>query len=422
VNHTHTAAKVSTRFPKPSELMRHWTLDPGVVFLNHGSFGGCPRAVLDHQTELRARMEREPVRWFVEDLTGLIDAARAELAGFVKCRGEDLVFVPNATQAVATIMMNLEPTLKPGDELLAPAHEYPACVNILNRAAARTGAKVVRCPVPFPLASADRAVEALMGAVTARTRVLLISHVTSPSGLVLPVERMVPELERRGIAVIVDGAHAPGMVAGLDVAGLGCSFYTANCHKWLCSPKGSAFLFIRGDRQAGFRPLALSNNAEKPRAGRKHLLTEFDYVGTTDQTAYLTIPAAMRTMESLVPGGWPEVMKRNRELALRGRDAVCRAIGVEAPAPDDMIGCLSTMFLPAHDPDRHARLMARPTRHHDALQDVLISKHRIQVPVWAVPGENRRLIRISAQLYNSMEQYEYLAAALAEEMEAERRL
>lgn len=402
--------------------MRHWTLDPEVVFLNHGSFGACPRAVLERQTEIRARMEREPVRFFVRELEGLVDEARTALAAFVKCPAEDLVFIPNATQAVATIMANLEGSLKPGDELLVPAHEYPACVNIMNRAAARTGARVVRCQIPFPLASADEAADAVLGAATARTRVLLISHVTSPSGLVLPVERIVPELERRGVATIVDGAHAPGFVAGLDVAALGCSFYTANCHKWVCSPKGSAFLFIRRDRQEGFRPLALSNSAERPKPGRKHLLTEFDYVGTTDQSAFLSIPAAIRTMGSMVPGGWPEVMRRNRDLVLRGRDAVCAAIGARPPAPDGMIGGLSTIFLPPHDPERHARLMARPSAYHDALQDALVERHRIQVPVWAVPGENRRLIRISAQLYNSPEQYRYLAEALARELEAERRL
>jgi isopenicillin-N epimerase len=244
--------------------------------------------------------------------------------------------------------------------------------------------------------------------------------VTSPSGMILPLERIVPELEGRGIITIVDGAHAPGFVPGLDIAGPGCSFYTANCHKWICSPKGSAFLFIRRDRQAGFRPLALSNNAEKPRPGRKHLHTEFDYVGTTDPTAQLSIPAALKAMGSMVPGGWPEVVRRNHALVLRGRDMICRTIGVQPPAPDAMLGSLSTIFLPPHEPARHARLMARPSRHHDALQDRLVDRHRIQVPVWAVPGESRRLIRISAQLYNSIGQYEYLAAALAEELEAER--
>lgn len=409
-------------FPAPSELARHWTLDPAVCFLNHGSFGACPASVLEAQSQFRARMEREPVKWFVETVQGLMDEARASLAAFVKCRTEDLVFIPNATQAVATVVANLEASLKPGDELLAPGHEYPACMNNLRRAAARTGAKVVRIPLPFPLASPDEVVEAVLGAVTPRTRALLISHVTSPSGLVLPVERFVPELERRGVAVILDGAHAPGFTPAVDIASLACSFYTANCHKWICSPKGSAFLFIRADRQKDFRPLALSNNAEKPRPGRKHLLTEFDYVGTSDLTPFLAIPAALKTMASLVPGGWPEVMKMNRDMVVSARNVLCRELGVEPPAPDSMIGCLSTIFLPQHDAARTARLLSRPSRYHDALQDRLLDKHRIQVPLWSIEGDGRRLFRISAQLYNSLPQYAYLAAALKEELEAERRL
>src|SRR5262249_3361907 len=158
------------------------------------------------------------------------------------------------------------------------------------------------------------------------------------------------------------GAHAPGFVANLDVGKLGASYYTANCHKWICSPKGSAFLYIRPDRQqqpGGFRPLALSNNAEKPRPGRKHLHTELDYVGTNDLTAFMSIPSAIRTMNTMVPGGWPEIMKRNRDLVLKARKHLCDFLGVESPAPESMIGATSTMFLPAHDPERHARLAKR---------------------------------------------------------------
>jgi isopenicillin-N epimerase len=411
--------------PRPSDLDKNWTLDPEVVFLNHGSFGACPRAVLEAQSDLRARMEREPIRFFIELAESLMDTARADLAAFVKCRGEDLVFVPNATIAVATVLMNLEPSLKPGDELLMTGHEYPACMNSMRRTEQRTGTKAVSAPLPFPVNSPDEIVAAVMAKVTPKTKVLLISHVTSPSGLILPLERLIPDLEKRGIACIIDGAHAPGFVASLDVGKLGASFYTANCHKWICSPKGSAFLYIREDRQkipGGFRPLALSNNAEKPRPGRKHLLTEFDYVGTNDLTPFMSIPAAIKTMGSLVPGGWPEVMKQNRDLVLKGRAHLCRVLNVEAPAPESMIGNTSTIFLPPHDANRTARLLARPSKYHDALQDVLVGKHRIQVPLWSVAGDPRRLFRISAQLYNSMEQYEYLGGAIKEELEAEKSL
>lgn len=413
------------KLPSPSEFWKNWALDPDVVYLNHGSFGACPRAVLDAQTRLRERMEREAVKFFVQDMDALMDESRQALAAFVRCRAEDLVFVPNATTGVATVLMNLQGVLGDGDEILMTGHEYPACMNSMRRTGQRTGARVVSVALPFPLKSPDEVVAAVMNAVTPRTRVLLISHVTSPSGIILPVERIVADLERRGVMCIVDGAHAPGHVAHLNLAALGASFYTANCHKWVCSPKGSALLHIREDRQGifggGFRPLALSNFAEKGKAGRKQLWTEFDYVGTGDLTPYMSIAAALRTMGAMVPGGWSEVMSRNNELVVSARRMLCRELGVEPPAPEVMIGSLATLFLPAQAADRTARLLSRPSKYHDALQDVLVEKHKIQVPLWSIAGDGRRLFRISAQLYNSMEQYEYLAAALKEELAAEAR-
>ncbi len=410
--------------PAPSEFFGRFLLDPEVVFLNHGSFGALPREVHAARIALTERMEREPVRFIVRDLDPLYDATRAALAPFLRCRPEDLVFVPNVTNAMAIVLANLEASLGAGDELLATGHEYPACLNNLQRTASRTGARVVLRALPFPVRSPDEIVEAVMAAVTPRTRFLLLSHVTSPTGLVLPVERIVPELEHRGVACFVDGAHAPGMVESLDLSALNASYYSANCHKWICSPKGSAFLHIRADRQKGFRPLVLSNNAEKPKRGRIHLHTEFDYIGTQDYTANLCIPDALRVMGAMLPGGWAEVMRRNRDLCLRARAHLCTSLGVEPPAPESMIGSIATMMLPV-EPDaggRGARLAARPSIYHDALQDALIERHAIQVPVWSIPTETppRRLFRISAQIYNSLAQYEYLAQALREELHRER--
>jgi isopenicillin-N epimerase len=404
--------------PRPSALAQHWTFDPETVYLNHGSFGGCPRAVLEEQSRVRALMEAEPVRYFVKLLPGLVDRARAAAARFVGCDSEDLVFVPNATHGVATILANVAPMLRPGDELLGTTSEYPACMNNMRRIAAEAGAKVVTAELPFPVASAAEIIDAVLRAVTPQTRLAMFSHVTSPTALLLPVETLTSELESRGIMVIVDGAHAPGMVA-VDVAALGASFYTANCHKWICAPKGAAILHVRRDRQDGFRPLVLSNWAEKPVAGRKHMLTEFDYVGTQDVSAWLAVPAAIEFMASVLGGGWDEVRRRNHELVVQGRNAVCRTIGVEPPAPESMLGSMSTIVLPRRDETAEARLRARPTRYHDALQDALLSHHRIQVPVWGLAGKPERFIRISAQVYNAPEQFEYLAGALAEELERE---
>jgi isopenicillin-N epimerase len=415
-----TLTIVNPDLPAPSEFARHWALDPSIVFLNHGSFGATPRSVQQAQTAYRERLEREPVDHYVNQHWGLMDESRRALAGLVHAAWDCIAPVYNATTGVATAVSSI--ALLPGDEILTNSHEYPACQNNLRRMASRTGARVVVADMPFPVASPGQVADAILSRVTERTRAVLISHVTSPTGLIFPVEAVVAECNRRSIPVIVDGAHAPGMLPALDIQNLDPTFYTANCHKWVCSPKGSAFLYVRPDQREFTRPVVLSNNAEKPRAGRAQFLTEFDYVGTGDYTMFYSVKDAVEAMSAMLPGGFAEVMRRNHELVLKGRAVLCNALGIEPPAPDEMIGSICTLILPPHDAARRERLMQRPTRYHDALQDVLINKHRIQVPVWGLAGKTDRFIRISAQLYNTVEQYEYLAAALKEELAAEAKL
>jgi isopenicillin-N epimerase len=423
-----THANTAHARPGFSDHARHFQLDPNIVFLNHGSFGAVPRVVHEEQARWKAEIELDPVRFFVERMDAGMDAARAALAPVIACDPQDLAFATNATQAVATVLENLRPMLRPGDELLADTHEYPACMNNLQRLADRTGAKVVSAEMPMPIASADQLVDSILSKVTPRTRLAMLSHTTSPSGLVLPIERIVKELEGRGVITLIDGAHGVGFVP-LDLPAIGCSFYTSNCHKWLCGPKGSAFLYVRADRRKevfpgagdGLRPLSLSNMAITGKPGRSKLHTEFDYVGTADPTPFLALPKAVEFLSTLLPGGIGGVMSANHQLVLKGRSILCSRLGIEPPAPDSMLGALCTLFLPPHTPERAARLAARPTMYADALQDLLLSKWGIQVPVWSAPaGSSNRVVRISAQVYNRPEQYEYLAEALAEELAAER--
>ncbi len=417
--------------PSPSPLAAHWALDPNLCFLNHGSFGATPRAVLAHQSDWRARLESDPVRFFVEEHEGVLDDVRRALGNFLDCDWDALALIPNASHGVATVMHNilLAGRLGPGDEVIVNAHEYPACQNTMRWAASRVGASVTLADVPFPITSPDAVIDAYLRAVTPRTRLALVSHVTSPTGLVLPVERLVAELASRNIDTLVDGAHAPGMLR-LSLRRIGAAYFTGNCHKWICSPKGSGLLYVREDLRRDphpFRPLVLSNNAEKPKPGRDQFLTEFDYLGTTDCTPLYSIPKAIDTIASLA-SGWPEVQGRNRDLCLKGRDILCNALNIEPPAPASMIGSIATLILPPHTQDLAARLARRPTKYHDALQDALLTKWAIQVPVWGIPARRgvppdpRRFIRISAQLYNTQEQYHYLAQALKAELELETKL
>src|SRR3990167_1371429 len=281
-----------------------WPLERGVIFLNHGSFGACPAEVLRQQAALRDEMEAEPVRFLSRELDDRLAGARQALAAFVGADADDLAFVANATGGVNAVLRSLR--FSPGDELLTTDHAYNACRNALDFAASRAGARVLVAMIPFPLAAPEEVVEAVLAHVTPRTRLALLDHITSPTGLVLPIERLVAALAGRGVEVLVDGAHAPGMVP-LDLGVLGAAYYSGNCHKWLCAPKGSAFLWVRRDRQPDIRPLTISHGASATRPGRSRFRLEFDWTGTDDPTAWLTVPRAIEYLGSLLPGGWPEL-------------------------------------------------------------------------------------------------------------------
>jgi isopenicillin-N epimerase len=373
-----------------------WTLDPAITFLNHGSFGACPRPVLEEQRRLQDRLEAEPVRFMTREREGLADAARAALAAFVGADPRDLVFVPNATTAVNTIVRSLR--FSTGDELLTTDHGYNACTNALSFAAERAGARVVVAAVPFPLASSQQVVDAVLAAVTPRTRLALIDHVTSPTGLVFPVTRLVAALKARGVETLIDGAHAPGMVP-LDLSALDAGYYTGNLHKWVCAPKGAAFLHVRRALQADIRPLVISHGANSPRTDKSRFQLEFDWVGTMDPTAPLCVSKAIEVMSTLEPGGWPQLMRRNRVLALAWRERLCAALKVAAPAPDDMIGTLAAV--PLGDGDAQA------------LQDKLFFEHHIEVPIVPWPSPPHRLVRVAAQHYNSPGDLDRLLEVLA---------
>jgi isopenicillin-N epimerase len=392
-----------------SSLADRWALDPRVTFLNHGSFGACPTEVLTFQAGLRAEMEAEPVRFLSRELDDRLDAARAPLAAFLGADAADLAFVTNATSGVNAVLRSI--AWNAGDELLTTDHAYGACKNALEYVASRMGARVVIVTLPFPVPSPEAIVEAVMARVTPKTRLALLDHVTSQTALILPIERLVPELERRGIEVLIDGAHAPGMIP-LDLRTLGATYYSGNCHKWLCAPKGSAFLWVRGDRRTGVRPLTISHGATARRPGRERFRLEFDWTGTSDPTAWLTVPKAIDYVGKLLPGGWPAVMAHNRALALDARRLICEVAGTAPACPDTMVGSIAGIILP------DGRTTEIYWRNPDPIQTRLFEDWGIEVPVMSFPAPPRRLIRVSAQLYNNRSHYEKLAEALRKELAA----
>lgn len=382
---------------------KFWSLDPEVTFLNHGSFGACPLPVLEAQQRLRQQMEAQPLRFFVREFEELLDGAKSELGEFVGADAAELVFVPNATTGVNAVLRSL--TFHPGDELLTTDHEYNACRNVLNYVAEKTGATVVVANVPFPIASPQQIIEAVIACVTPKTKLALLDHITSQTGLILPISTLSRELAMRGVDTVIDGAHAPGMIP-LNLKKCGATYYTGNCHKWLCAPKGAAFLYVRRDKQAVIRPMTISHGANSPRTDKSRFQLEFDWMGTDDPTAYLCVPEAIRFMGSLLPGGWPELMAQNRAMALAARRMLCERLGEMRPCPDEMIGAIAVVPLP----DDRTEFVK--TRLIPPLQDQLWEQFKIEVPIIYWPKQPQQLMRISAQIYNTTAQYQYLAEAL----------
>lgn len=399
-------------------LARYWPLDENITFLNHGSFGACPWPVVHAQSEWRARMEREPVVFLDMELESHLDRARAGLGDFLGADPDDLAFVPNATTGVNTVLRSL--ALRAGDEILTTDHDYNACINAIRAVTERAAGQAVVAKVPFPVQSDDEIVEAILASARRRTRLAVISHVTSPTALIMPIQRIVSELASRGIDTLVDGAHT-GMVP-VDLSTLGAAYYTGNAHKWMCAPKGAGFLHVRRDRQPGVHPLLTSHGQNSPRTDRLPFRLEFDWTGTADPTPYLAIPAALDFFANLLPGGLVQAMTVNRQNALVGRRKLLAAFPQPEPAPEHMIGSMASIELPLDLPpavlDVPADAPSASTWPRDPLHDHLLRAHAIEVPVYAWPhtpadSPRRRLLRISAQLYNHPAQYDRLTSVLS---------
>ena len=363
-------AKPSGVLPQQSPYADAWDLSRDVHFLNHGSFGACPRELLERQRAWQTRLEAQPVQFLARDLEPLLDDVRATLGSFLGADPDDLALVQNATAGVNTVLRSLR--LEPGDELLVTNHEYNACRMALDMIAERAGAKVVLTEIPFPLCTTENAIDSVIDAIVAKatnkTKLLLIDQITSPTGLVMPIREIVAAMNARGIDTLVDGAHAPGMLP-LELDSMGAAYWTGNAHKWLCTPKGAAVLWVRRDRQDGIRPLSIGHGANAKRDDRSRFRLEFDWPGTADPSAHLVIPDAIGFLHRLSKqiaeatgnanndrDGLGALRAHNHDLVVTGRQTILDALQVqpvmgghmpgEAACPDTMLGSLATLVLP----------------------------------------------------------------------------
>ena len=389
--------------PKKGKLYEHWGLDPNTVFLNHGSFGATPIAVLEEQDRIRRLMERDPVH-FVERLSHeMWQDSINELSKFLNADSGGMSFVANATTGVNTILRSLN--LSKGDEIIVPDHAYQACRNAIDFVTERSGARTVVIRIPFRIDDESDIIDPIVSAINDKTVLAMIDTVSSPTGIRMPFEKLVGLIQERGVDVLVDAAHGPGIVP-LNIRKLNAAYITGNCHKWICTPKGSAFLHIRDDRREGVKPLTIGHGYSSDLPSAEKFRMEFDWTGTRDPSPWLCIPFAISHIGGLINGGWENIMNKNHEMAIFGRDLLCETLDISPPTPDSMVSSMSSVEFPWDEDVGPAPIDGDP------IHNTLFDEYRIQVPVISWPNHNRKYLRISAQVYNSKEDYHYLSDSL----------
>jgi isopenicillin-N epimerase len=389
-------------------------LDESVTYLNHGSFGACPKPVFEAYQRRQLELERQPVRFLDRRVDEMLAASRARLGAYLGADADDLVYFPNPTTAINMVARSLASPysgfLRPGDEILATDHEYGAMDRTWRFICQRTGARYVRQPIPLPATTHEELVDRFWAGVNERTRVIFISHITSPTALIFPVAEICHRARQAGLLTIVDGAHAPGQI-DLDLRAIGADFYTGACHKWLCAPKGSAFLYARREVQEWLEPLVVSWGWQSDRPGPSRFVDYHQWQGTRDISAFLTVPAAI---DFQAEHDWPQVRAACHELLREARQRIEELTGLPPICPDS--------------PEWYAQMAAFPlracnnlgARHRNdnsavdeclsPLQRRLYDEYHIEAPI--VEWNGRQFVRVSVQGYNSPEDVKALLAAL----------
>ena len=373
-----------------ADLREQFLLQPDIVFLNHGSFGACPRPVFEAYQARQLELEREPVKFF-QRLNDLLTEARGVLGPFVGADPDDLAFVTNATMGINVVARSLR--LEPGDEVLTTNHEYGSCNKAWQYYCESHGARYLAQDVPLPVKSAEQVIEAIWAGVTEHTRVLFLSHITSPTALTLPIEPLIRRAREAGIITVIDGAHAPGQ-RDLDLEALGVDFYATSLHKWMMAPKGAGFLYARREMQHLLEPLIGGRRGQALQAS--HLVDEHQYQGTRDLAAFLAVPAAIRFMQD---HDWPSVQQACHELVRYARTAVAELTGLPPVIPDAPTWFAQMAVLPI--PPCDLSLLRRK----------LYDEFSIEIP--PIHWNEQHFVRLSVQGYNTRSDVERLVEALS---------
>lgn len=379
----------------PTPTRDDFQLDPDIVFLNNGSFGAVPRVVQQEYENLQRQMERNPVEWLQRRAPQLLAGARSRLGSFLGVEADDVVFFPNPTTAVNMVARSVR--LQAGDEVLTTDHEYGAMQRTWRKLCQEAGATSVRVPIPLPVTTEADFVERVWAAVTPRTRVLFLDHLTSATALIFPVAELCRRARAAGIIAVVDGAHAPGHIP-LDLSLLECDVYTGALHKWACAPKGCSFLYARAEAQAWLQPLVVSWGWESDHPSESQFVDYHEWQGTRDLSPFLAVSAALDFCDT---HEWAGVQAEGHRLALLTRSRINALTGLEPISPDstEWIGQLASIRLPDHVDTV-------------ALKERLFREHRIEVPLPVWNGQN--FVRVSFAAHNTEGDSDALVAALAE--------
>ncbi len=394
---------IMKNLPKYSPLIENWNLDTNIVYLNHGSFGATPKKVLQAQQAIQAEMEAEAIDFFVDKLPTYIDESKTALAAFVGTSSNNIVFTPNTTTGVNTIFNSI--ACKPGDEWLVTNHTYGACVHAAKHYTHRNGATITTAQIPFPLQTDDEILDAIAAAITSKTTLALIDYITSATATIFPVKKIIELLHSKNIEVLIDAAHAPGMV-DLNIDELKADYFVANCHKWICSPKGSAFIYVAPQYQSKIHPLIISHYNDTAEGTAAHWSNQFMFDGTHDYSAYITVKDAILEMQNIAKLDWAGIRNANHELVWTGANKIADAFDVKLPTPKHMVGTICNI------PVLNGQLLQHKYMGKTELKQKLFDEFSIEVPLIIFPSAPTQWIRISAQLYNNMDQYDYLTDCL----------
>jgi isopenicillin-N epimerase len=399
--------------PPTSEYFKEWPLRPDIVHLDHGSCGGCPHKVRNAQRKISDDIEYSPPSWFGKNYASGLRNSKEALAGFLNANVAGLAIMPGTTQGLNAAVFSQH--FNAGDELLITNHAYSSALLILRHIAEQVNARVVIANVPFPVKSEDEVVESILSHVTPKAKFAIIDHIPSRTGVIFPIKRIVAELDSRDVVTLVDGAHGPGQIE-VDLRDINAPYYVASLHKWMCAPRGLGLLYVREDKIASTKPVIVARTCyyRDSHAGvHTQFEHDFDWIGTFDPSTYLSLPAIVDFLSTVLPGGHRGLVQRNHHVALEARKIIHRELGIPPASPDEMLGSMVTFPLPdTIGPESPQGTLP--------LQKKLMEHSGIEAQVYNWPQYPKRVMRLSIQAHNSIEQIEYLARHLKAALEAEK--